>query len=559
MTRQLSTTDLEADPQNLDVSAEAGPLPEMVATMPSPGPSTIPPGELIGMPDVSGVLGPRPQVPMPQPPMPPSGQMDARQQLLHAIAAGVMLGMGPRNGMAAGIGEGVGRADALSRQQQQQQFAFKQQQFLREQQAALGQQRAMDAAQDRKDQQLKMTLLAFKKDMAGITSEKDYDALVQQYTGILQASGFPRITPLWFYQNLKFTPPSDKKALQMAFDKGQKANKANGGTAEMFMRSELHYESPTTGQEVRMKVREAQAILGLEYETDADGNLIGMQAGEGKPYADARNMAMQEYTAKFGHPPGRGDKTANDYITKRIGDIMTAASKPPNGSDFDAIVATKEAELGRKLTSGELVSLKQSLSPTLSVPVVISTPNGPQIVNRGTGTAKPITGADGEPVQGRESSGQEKASLAFYNRAKEAEDTLTGGGDDSLEDRIAKSGLMQQGRLAMAPNFLQSSEQQVYRQAQRAFTEARLRKESGANITASEYANDARTLFAQPGDLPEVVKKKRAARQRVLDGLKVGAGRAVSEYYGKGAVAPTAPTSKTRTIEVGGVTVTVTD
>lgn len=165
-----------------------------------------------------------------------------------------------------------------------------------------------------------------------------------------------------------------------------------------------------------------------------------------------------------------------------------------------------------------------------------------------------VMGPNGTPIWVRESdavgkpaaqapravTGQERQVLAFYNRAKDAVDTITKprDGGDSLEESIGKAGLLSQGRLQLAPNFLQSKDNQSYRQAQRAFTEARLRKESGAAIPTSEYENDARTYFAQPGDGPEIVEQKRAARQTVLEGLKFSSGRAYEEYYGEANVSP---------------------
>jgi len=133
----------------------------------------------------------------------------------------------------------------------------------------------------------------------------------------------------------------------------------------------------------------------------------------------------------------------------------------------------------------------------------------------GNKPAKPPTGA-------------ERTALGFYVRANEAL-----GDAAQFEDKVAKTGLMGQARLQWAPNMLQTEEQQLYRQAQRAFTEARLRKESGAAIPENEYKNDAKTYFAQPGDKPEVIDRKRARRSSVLESLRTGSGRAYAEYTGE--------------------------
>ncbi len=167
--------------------------------------------------------------------------------------------------------------------------------------------------------------------------------------------------------------------------------------------------------------------------------------------------------------------------------------------------------------------------------VQVMGPNGVPIwVRKGDAVGQPAAQAP------RAVTGAERQVLAYYNRAKDAVDTLTTPreGGDSLEQKIAKAGLMSQGRLQIAPNFLQSQDNQSYRQAQRAFTEARLRKESGAAIPTAEYENDAKTYFAQPGDDAKIVEQKRAARQTVLDGLKFSAGKAYEEFYGEPNVSP---------------------
>lgn len=127
--------------------------------------------------------------------------------------------------------------------------------------------------------------------------------------------------------------------------------------------------------------------------------------------------------------------------------------------------------------------------------------------------------------------GQERTNLGFYQRAQQANEIA-----QPLEAGIAKMGPMAQARLGYqgpGSNWIQSPENQSYRQAQRAFTEARLRKESGAAIPEGEYENDAKTYFAQPGDGPDVIKQKQAARKIVLESLGTSTGGAWDEYYGE--------------------------
>ena len=145
----------------------------------------------------------------------------------------------------------------------------------------------------------------------------------------------------------------------------------------------------------------------------------------------------------------------------------------------------------------------------------------------------PVPGTVAGSKAAKPSTGQQKAIMAFYLRGKDAVDTVSKPepSGKSLEDAVSQANIVQQGQMKYAPNALKSDEQQRYVQAQRAFTEARLRKESGAAINQSEYENDAKIYFKQPGDLPPVMAQKKRMRDKVLDGMKFGAGPAFDEYY----------------------------
>ena len=124
-------------------------------------------------------------------------------------------------------------------------------------------------------------------------------------------------------------------------------------------------------------------------------------------------------------------------------------------------------------------------------------------------------------------SAAEQRVYGFYSRAKDASDTL-----DQMQDKMVKKGLAAQGWQKWGPNWLQSEENQVYSQAQRQFTEARLRKDSGAAIAPSEYENDRITYFPQPGDGPKVLARKAAARKALLESLHRESGRAAAVHDG---------------------------
>jgi len=131
----------------------------------------------------------------------------------------------------------------------------------------------------------------------------------------------------------------------------------------------------------------------------------------------------------------------------------------------------------------------------------------------------------------------ERAAFGYYTRALDAHQALEG-----MEEKMASKSLAGQAAYSFLPNAMQSEENQLYKQAQRQFTEARLRKDSGAAIAASEYANDEKTYFPQPGDTPAVLQRKRQARTMVLRSLKDQSGKAYREDVpGSGAAAGATP------------------
>lgn len=154
----------------------------------------------------------------------------------------------------------------------------------------------------------------------------------------------------------------------------------------------------------------------------------------------------------------------------------------------------------------------------------------------------PVIGPDGKPVYARRSdavgknlpagaekpsSGVQKHTLAFFNRAEQADKDL-----EELEPWIAQQSMAGQARLEHAPNWAQTSEGQRYTQAQRAFTEARLRKDSGAAIPDTEFDNDRKTYFPVTGDDAKALEQKRRARAAILSSLAFESGQALGEFLG---------------------------
>lgn len=74
------------------------------------------------------------------------------------------------------------------------------------------------------------------------------------------------------------------------------------------------------------------------------------------------------------------------------------------------------------------------------------------------------------------------------------------------------------------PNVLNSPEGQSWKNAQRNFVRANLRKESGAVIGEEEMAEEIKTYFPQHGDSQDVIDQKTRLRAQAFEGMKSAAG-----------------------------------
>ena len=130
----------------------------------------------------------------------------------------------------------------------------------------------------------------------------------------------------------------------------------------------------------------------------------------------------------------------------------------------------------------------------------------------------------------RASTGMERQALGFYNRMNEAIDTM-----DAVEDGLSERDIMLINNSPLPDlinNKLLSSAGQQYAQALSTYTEARLRKESGAAIPESEYATDRKTISRQANDQDDVRAQKRQTRRKTAEGVAYASGPAFEEFYG---------------------------
>ncbi|APW37168.1 hypothetical protein RD110_08115 [Rhodoferax koreense] len=145
------------------------------------------------------------------------------------------------------------------------------------------------------------------------------------------------------------------------------------------------------------------------------------------------------------------------------------------------------------------------------------------LIDERAGTARPIM-VDGKPMAGRTkelTEGQAKDN-GYGSRMQEADSILNQlqgkYSPASVNSRVAADNSVVPG-IGMVANWLQSEEGQRAEQAQRDFINAILRRESGAAIAPSEFANATKQYFPQPNDKPETIKQKARNRQIAIEGV----------------------------------------
>ncbi len=271
------------------------------------------------------------------------------------------------------------------------------------------------------------------------------------------------------------------------------------------------------------------ALNDLNYEGQAQRqSLRDMTAGADIREAQARQavapMQDREAIDRAATPSGIESESLPGHLRP--------VSKPLTFGKPEKMLVAGKPQFVREGSDGQMYGLDRRAID----PATIAPPADP------VGPLETVTGPDGKPIRvqakdaiGKEpaagtmkaSTGQQKRVLNFFNRAEQADGEL-----EKLEPEIQQMGIVSQGRMEYLPNFAQSQTGQSYLAAQRAFTEARLRKDSGAAIPEQEFVNDRRTYFAQPGDSAETLEQKRRARGAMLASLAFESGQALGEFVG---------------------------
>lgn len=187
--------------------------------------------------------------------------------------------------------------------------------------------------------------------------------------------------------------------------------------------------------------------------------------------------------------------------------------------------------LKKSITPGESATLAQSdrhFQQNYNAPQVENGQNGMFVVDKRTGTAKPVTGPDGKPVNtGNLTESQAKATV-FLGQMKGASQVLDQiGGDVGNRPgvQVGANLIGQTGKMGAAANLVAPALTQRYAQAQNQWAEAFLRFKSGAAVTETEVARNIRSFFPQPLDAPAVVAQKAQMRKQAEEQMALASGQ----------------------------------
>jgi hypothetical protein len=184
---------------------------------------------------------------------------------------------------------------------------------------------------------------------------------------------------------------------------------------------------------------------------------------------------------------------------------------------------------------------------------VLQTADGPMAFNPRTGQAQPIT-AGGQPVRGAAGRAQlptegERKAAALFGVAQQGYETLEGlltaGVDPKTGERQYKAAPSLTDRMKQSVgmgvgNVITSNQQRQMSQAAQQMADMWLRYTSGAAVPETEVQRFALTFTPLPGDDPQTLQQKAAARRRMIGALQQAAGRALNTP-GRAGTQPSVP------------------
>lgn len=277
---------------------------------------------------------------------------------------------------------------------------------------------------------------------------------------------------------------------------------------------------------------------------------------ENKPTLTSQNLGG---TARVLTTPGLGGTSSvvpgsESAVSMTPGDVARLAQSKDQFTQTQGLAREKftweKANPGYELKEndkGEIVGVNkktlQSFPVTIGNPQQNTAPSS--AAPMASGAAAPVAGAPGSPLIGKGTAltDSQGNAAAYGMRMREANDLM-----NKLESSGTKNtGIIKNtigsvvgvfpfigdkltegvgSMMNPLPGLLggPNSEQQQLDAARRNFVTAVLRKESGAAISPSEFANEEKKYFPQVGDTDAVLKQKQKSRELAIKAMSIQAG-----------------------------------
>jgi hypothetical protein len=280
------------------------------------------------------------------------------------------------------------------------------------------------------------------------------------------------------------------------------------------------------GEDIGAFRQQQQAGDIIKGATDASGNLdIGRAADELDRNGLTRYAETLRTAANKQQALAQAGEAAKE-TARHHGALEAAANAPTFGPVGEDQFSNKTYGFidrqGRTVTpyggapAGAAGAPPQQPTITLRSGEVVTVPPGqdPKVFRQH------VTGAEADAAGGKLTEVQSNA-LTYVNRMTNAEDAI---GQFSASAAGPGGNF---GRLAEklpGGEYMMTEDYQRYARAKKDWISANLRKESGMAIGASEYAQDDKKFFPQPGDSPATIADKARARSIAVEGMKRAAG-----------------------------------
>ena len=305
----------------------------------------------------------------------------------------------------------------------------------------------------------------------------------------------------------------------------------------------------------RLRRQTMQDIQGYSQDITGKPEQTVYGAGMEGPTMDVTPVVAPDYTKGLSRLMGSRSPQSQALGNMLLADMMKTQKLGEGdtlvrgnfGGGFNTVgQGAEKFRAPLQVDTGTAIEFRDPKDPTKVLQVVpksqagqvIEREDGTFLVDTRTGASKPVVGPQGQPlVGGKPLTETQSNATAFGMRAVEANKilkdieksgtTTTGGIRTVVSGTLGAIPLVGENLEAKsnaALNFTASADQQKTDQARRNFVTAILRKESGAAISPSEFANEEKKYFPQIGDSKETIKQKQDARELAIKALEVQAG-----------------------------------